>query len=61
MIPICHGVTIKKHKIRTRRGRNIIHASPSSSAIVTNAVAAWNQCGRCCMYQPIHVGSGPFW
>src|SRR5882724_9059268 len=61
MMPSCQTVRMKKHTIRMRRGINIAHASTSSSASVKNDVAAWNQCGKCCMYHPIQVGSGPFW
>ena len=32
-----------------------------SSTRVAPAVPTWNQCGRCWRYQPIQVGSGPFW
>ena len=40
------------------RGFNLLEKFIAS---VENAVATWNQCGRCWMYQPIQVGSGPFW
>ena len=52
---------MKKHKIRQCRGRNSIQTSPNSKPSVAYTVAAWNPCGRCCTYQPIQVGNGPFW
>ena len=61
MIPICSGVTMANAIRRDCFGRNTSHATRSSASSVYATVAAWNECGRrCCVYQPIHVGSGPF-
>ena len=63
MMPICSGVTMMNATSRHSeflRGAKRSHTTMSSTNSVNPAENAWNECGHCCTYQPIHDGSGPF-